>query len=570
PPVLDTSQHRPSRTLSAVRDDSRDPYAFSRVGNRLFGAGGATHSSPSQISYQETSAPLTPSGISSILPSYSSPATALSVYPPSATQSSTAAPSFLDSTPAVPSFDPPAPVSSFASSYATHSSLSSTTSLAPQPLVANIASTPSSAYAPLVVAAQSTPPVAPGNSTYASGQVTRRDNSQFPTEADVDELYAFLYNNRGPLPPHAASSYSSLAGALSEPGPSTSRNVYPRGPSVGSQDVDARSRDQPNNFGEQFTPRAGRVVPAKAPPHEVLPPSTVISSAISGPSRPRKRKATTPPPGVAEHVEGQSTRGKRSGKGKGKGTAAEREHEPEPESASEPEGADEDAEGSVVESKEALRSRRRRGRRKDLIRNLYEEMEKSIRVEPFETLSLDEVVQLAIGFLKARKDHEQQRDEQIQELRDALMVAQRKLDTSGTNLQTAAPELDAMKQERDILQAQLETAKEEANGLRVALATRTEESCRYADEARRNAEGVQRHAEESQRQTKEARRQAEMAKNSAAEAQQSSLKAQQFEIQALQYKGLAKQCSDKLAQKECDMVLLRAELQRYQEHYPRP
>ncbi|TFY60854.1 hypothetical protein EVG20_g7271 [Dentipellis fragilis] len=508
PPVPDTSQHRPSRALSSVPDESHDPYAFSRVGNRLFGAGSARHSSPPQISCRETSAPFIVSGLSSILPSYPSPGTTLPLYPPSASQSSTAAPSLLNSTPA----------------------------------------------APLLA-----PSTAPGNGTYASDQVTRRDNIQFPTEADVDELYAFFLQQSRT---DAASCYVLIL-------------------FLGGRDVDATDVDQFNKPGPQFTPSLETVVSGKTPRRDIPPSSAPpappfhaladpvreagtsrTSSAViavsSGPSRSRKRKATTPPPGEAEHVEGQTIRGKPSAKGKG--TAAEPEPEAGPESASEPEDADEDAQGSVVESKEALRSRKRRGRRKDLIRSLYKEMEKSIRVEPFETLSLDEVVELAVSFLNGRRDLEQQKDVQIQRLQAIMTAAQSEINMNNVKLQTSASELNATKQERAVLRERLKNAKEEVEGMRFNLGTVTEELRRHAEDARRHAGESQRHAEVAQKNAEEAQREK-------IRAQQYEAEARQLKLQVYQLQTLLKQNLDQVTQKEHELVSTGAELQCFREDF---
>ncbi|KAA1476862.1 hypothetical protein DENSPDRAFT_535120 [Dentipellis sp. KUC8613] len=412
PLAPDTSQRRRSRGHSKVPDNLRDPYAFSRVGNRFFDAESARHCSASQISYQESPAPFTDSGQWFSRPSTPPAAAALSVKPLSTVQSSATVPSFLDWTHPEPSFAPSSLTSPFAQ-----------------------------LRAPL----------------------------------------SFLPPRR--LLPCIRSSYSSLAGALSETGPPASRNIHSSGLPVGTHDkvactliplaTDGEQRDNP---GLQFTLPMGIAVSGNAPTREVSPPpappalapfygpfdsfpeadTPQMSSALvpvsCGLSQPQKRKATSPPPGEAEHVEMQAAL--HNCLATETGTTAE--PEPEPEVNGELEGPDEDTEDPAVESKEALRSRRRRGKRKDLIRALYKEVEKSTAVKPFEMLTLDEAVQF----------------------------------------RASASGLSAVKHERDALLMRTKAAEEEVERLRSMLGVKTEESQRHAMEAQIRAQQLEAKAQQ--------------------------------------------------------------------------
>ncbi|KAA1476874.1 hypothetical protein DENSPDRAFT_914892 [Dentipellis sp. KUC8613] len=502
PLVPEASQRRRSRAHSKVSDNLGDPYAFSRIGNRLFGAGSARHSSASRISYQESPAPLTHSGQRSIRPSHPPAAAALSVKPLPAVQSSTTAPSSLDLTPAPAGlpFATPTLISSFGRPHAPSSSPFPTADL-------SFPSIPSSA--PLDVAARSMSRAAVGNGAYPSSQVnTPRTGNQVPTEADADTLFAFFNGDRGRLPPHVSSSYSSLAGALSEPASVESRHIGSLSRAQLAPDV-----ERPNNTGLQFGSRMGIAVADTAPTREVSAPSIPTapvpyrgffdSLLEAGPPWtpsafvPRKRRATSPPSSEAERVETQAVCGDHLATEMV--TTADPEPEPEHAVGSEYEGADEDVEDPVVESKEALRSRRRRGKTKDLIRALYAEVEESVRVKPFETLTPDEAVQFTTNFIKSRRDVERQKDVRIQRLEAFSTTAQSKIRIKNGMLEDSAAELKATKQQKESLLEQLRMEQKEKEGLRSALNTAQEELRQYGEQGWRNGQESQSSSEKGRR-----------------------------------------------------------------------
>ncbi|TFY63388.1 hypothetical protein EVG20_g6336 [Dentipellis fragilis] len=631
--IPDTPQHQALIPSSNLSNHRHDPYAFSRIGNQRFGAGSARQLSTPQISSRETSAPLVPWVPSlSVPPSYAPSLAAPSSYPPATAQpsrSSTPAQSLYTSSRLVPSFASSHAALSFPSTTSFASGPPSATDsalIAPPPanalhtVVAPVVSQafpstphgpsawvhacqfalpytpfpgsdgqirglllpPQSNYQPSTNTASPLPPPTNPDTSIGHGmrvpdQIPHREHIQEPTEEEIDKLYAFFYHDRGRLPPHAVSSYSSLAWALSEPGSSTSRNVHPPRASIGGQDADNRDRNQPakgveksNAIGSQLAFPTQTAAPRSHLPSDLdqeAGPLPTMSSAVApnsaGPVRPRKRKATAPSAGEAERVDAQAKqRNKRTTKGKGKAIEPESNPESEPESGSE--GADGNAPVLAEESAEAIRSRKRRGRRKDGIHALYEEVARFIRVEPLETLSLDEVVQLAVDFLKTRWDMEQQNNE-VRLLRDALTAAQ-----SQPQPDKADKANESMPLELTILQEQLKIKAEESQRLAAALAAMTVKSRQHEEEAQRSAEEVRRKDEDLQRYIKEASRNAEEAQRSKTQARVYELQIRKYEVELHQSQGLAEQYCNQLAQKEGQFLATITELQRYQEHYPRP
>ncbi|KAA1478351.1 hypothetical protein DENSPDRAFT_885811 [Dentipellis sp. KUC8613] len=403
------------------------------------------------------------------------------------------------------------------------------------------------------------------------------EHSLVPTDEAIDELYAFSYNNHGRLTPHAVSSYSSLAGALSEP-----RVVHPFQEAIGGSQTaptdEASSREVP-------PPPTPVALPFCSSAHldQDLEQLQVATSAVilmsPGPSPSRKHKAPAPPSSGTEHGEKRARRRtKRSAKDKDKAV------EPEPESG----------------SAEAIRSRKRRGHNKGMIHALYDGVAGFIKLDPLETLSLDDVLQLTVDFLKSHKEMELQRDEEVQALRNALREARSQLRPDDTNGESTPLE-------RASAREQVKAKTTGTEKLRAAFRAKTEESqqngekaqrigeearqsgeeARYnadkawcnVEKARCNVEKVQREGEEAlkktiefQRLAEEARRNADGTSKSAEEVQQSERHARQFEAEAQQYKiqaqqsqGLAEHYSDLLIRKEHELASVRAVLQRYQE-----
>ncbi|TFY63383.1 hypothetical protein EVG20_g6338 [Dentipellis fragilis] len=564
--IPDTPHHQASMASSNFSNHPHDPYAFSRVGNQRFVEGDARSSNPPQTQDQENVARLT-SGVfsSSVAPSHASstisqPPSVPAIAQPS--HSSTPTPSLHTSSRLAPSVT---------SSAHAALSFSSTTSFAPAPpsatrsalLVPLQANAPSSSSAlntavtPFVSQA-TLPPPTKYNTTIDHGmraldQVPDREHSQVPTEEDIEKLFAFFYSDRGRLPPHAVSSYSSLAGAVSEPGPSASRSVHPLGAPVGGQVLDDRNRNQPakdvdksDAIDSLLAFPTQTAITDEMPSHEVLPlpsgpaappprlpadfvqeagPLPTTSSAVAPtsakPARPGKRKATAPPAGDAQRVEAQAKqRNKRTTKGRRKTI----EPEPNPESESEPESGPEGTDGNALvleeESAEAIRSRKRRGRRKDGIHALYAEVAKFIKVEPLETLSLDEVVQLAVDFLGSCGNNGPIGNNRFHGMQEMLRNTQSELGKENLKNNIIASELDAMRHERDALKGQLKTTEEELERV-------TAQSLAAIKESQASAE-----------------------------------KARLLEIQARQYTGLAKHYFDINKRQESELAAAAAELQR--------
>ncbi|KAA1478608.1 hypothetical protein DENSPDRAFT_855027 [Dentipellis sp. KUC8613] len=465
------AQHRASSALSILSNHPHDPYAFSRVGNQRFVGGNVKSFSLAQTQYPENVERLA-LGVfpSSIAPSQSArtisqtpPQSIFTLGHPSATNHPLLVPpvaNALSSSTAIETAATPLVSQDVPSTAQEHSEwqLARPSAIFSAPLP-NSGKHPQGLRQPLqshdlpLPSTDAVSPYTTNENSICAPYPSHREDNQVSTDEDIDTLEAFFYNGRRRLLPTThISTYSSLAGALSEAGPSTSCILHSPGALVGSQDVDDPSRNEsatdgvPSDaIGFQLASLTQTTVTSEALSHEVLPfpcsaplpshspvdfcqeaaplamtPSVVALTSVGPVGLIRSRKRKAPPVGEAGHVAMQAKqRKRRTVKGMKKTIPGS---QPGPESGSE--GVDEDAPVQVQGSAEAIRSRTRRGRTKEGIHALYEEVALFIKVEPFESLALDEVVQIAVKSLKARREKEQERDKEVQSLRSDLTAMQ--------------------------------------------------------------------------------------------------------------------------------------------------
>ncbi|KAA1476840.1 hypothetical protein DENSPDRAFT_533547 [Dentipellis sp. KUC8613] len=585
PSMLETPQRHALMAASSLSDRPYDRYSFSRVGNSRLAEGGARSSTPPQLEtqYQDNLVRLGP-GVFPFPHSLSQPSTTTQAPHLPYTSSSRHALSvaFEQTALIVPPSTGSAPGTPSATDF-----------ILPVPPPANVRMSSEAIHAAVTpFASQVVPSTPQGSSAWgyahqpvgyceppsgSDGQRPHCEHGLVPTDKDVDNLYAFFYNDHGWLPPHAVSSYSSLAGALSEPGPPTSRAVHPLQEAIGGLQAATTHETSSRKLPPPSTPVA---LPFRSSVHldqdrgQLQMTTSAVTPMSAGPSPSRKRKSTAPPSGGTEHDEKRARR-RNKRRTKGKETAVE----PEPESG----------------SAEAIRSRKRRDHNKGMIHALYDGVAGFIKLDPLETLSLDDVLQLTVDFLKSRKEMELQRDEEVQALRDALREARSQLRPDDTHREripldwaSSQEQVKIKMKESETLRAALgaKTVESQQNGEKVGRieeeARRNGEDAHFnAEEARcnaekdqRNDEEAQRKAKESQRHAEETRRNADRTSKSAQEVQQIERRARQFEaesqrykIQAQQSQGLAEHYSDLLMRKEHELASVRAVLQRYQETF---